>query len=183
MYKKTFFLYKNYAFSTIIDEIFLSQLYHPSLNLSNFKQVRSSWSNKDSPEKSLLSKIVTFKPTGTETLLILLSGNPVSPTLYLPILNLLDCPFQLHSTKKCAEGCTFSKFSILIFLFGLHIPSDFTVSQIGANIVIHLNDRYIDFDNTTTNDIYVYGKFVDIILDTENSINLATENGEVLIIQ
>ena len=70
-----------------------------------------------------------------------------------------------------------------IFLFGLHIPGDFTVTQIGSNIVIQLNDRYVDFDNTTTNDIYVYGKFVDIILDTENSINLATENGEVLIIQ
>lgn len=70
-----------------------------------------------------------------------------------------------------------------IFLFGLHIPGDFTVTQIDTNIVIYLNDRYIDFDNTTTNDIYVYGKFVDIILDTENSIDLATEDGEILIIQ
>jgi hypothetical protein len=79
------------------------------------------------------------------------------------------------------EDVTPENFEIL--LFGLHIPGDFIVNQIGTNVVITLNDEYIDFDNTTTTDIYVYGKFVDIILDTENSIDLATEDGEILIIQ
>lgn len=79
------------------------------------------------------------------------------------------------------EDVTPENFEIL--LFGLHIPGDFTVSQNGNNVVIKLNDEYIDFDNTTTNDIYVYGKFVDINLGTENSLNLLTEDGEEIIIQ
>jgi hypothetical protein len=69
-----------------------------------------------------------------------------------------------------------------IFVFGLHIPGDFIVEQVDNDVVITLNDAYIDFDNTTTNDIYVYGKFVDINLDTENSINLLTEDGEEIIL-
>ena len=62
------------------------------------------------------------------------------------------------------EDVTSDNFEIL--LFGLHIPGDFSIKQDGNNIVVILNDYYIDFDNTTISDIYVYGKFVDIILDT-----------------
>ena len=70
-----------------------------------------------------------------------------------------------------------------IFVFGLNIPTDYTVKQVDGNVEIKLNNNYIDFDTTTVNDIYVYGKFVDVILDTENSIDLTTEDGEVLIIE
>lgn len=69
-----------------------------------------------------------------------------------------------------------------IFLYGLHIPNDFSVKQIGNDIVVLLNDAYIDFDNTTIDDIYVYGKFADINLDTENLFDLLTEDGEEIII-
>jgi hypothetical protein len=79
------------------------------------------------------------------------------------------------------EDVTSDNFEIL--LFGLHIPGDFSIKQDGDNIVVILNDYYIDFDNVTINDIYVYGKFVDIILDTENLIDLTTEDGEALIIE
>lgn len=69
-----------------------------------------------------------------------------------------------------------------IIMFGLHIPTDFDVRQDGNNVVIVLNDNYIDFDNTTINDIYVCGKFMDIVLDTEDYVDLLTENGENIII-
>ena len=69
-----------------------------------------------------------------------------------------------------------------IFVFGLSISGNFNVNQIGNNIVITLNDEYIDFSNTTVHDIYVYGKFTDINLDTENLFNLLTEEGEEIII-
>ena len=54
------------------------------------------------------------------------------------------------------EGSTSSNFEILVF--GLHIPGNFTIKEVGSNVVITLNDRYIDFDNVTINDIYVIGK-------------------------
>jgi len=54
------------------------------------------------------------------------------------------------------EGATSSNFEILVF--GLHIPGNFTIKEVGSNVVITLNDRYIDFDNVTINDIYVIGK-------------------------
>jgi hypothetical protein len=46
-----------------------------------------------------------------------------------------------------------------VFVFGLQIPGDYTIKEIGNNIVITLNDKYIDFDNITLDDIYVIGKF------------------------
>jgi hypothetical protein len=46
-----------------------------------------------------------------------------------------------------------------IFVFGLQIPGDYTIKEIGQNVVISLNDKYIDFDNITLDDIYVIGKF------------------------
>ena len=46
-----------------------------------------------------------------------------------------------------------------IFVFGLNIPNNFSIKQIENDVVITLNDEYIDFDNTTANDIYVIGKF------------------------
>jgi len=58
------------------------------------------------------------------------------------------------------EGATSSNFEILVF--GLHIPGNFTIKEVESNVVITLNDRYIDFDNVTINDIYVIGKLKNI---------------------
>ena len=55
------------------------------------------------------------------------------------------------------EGASPNNFEVLVF--GLHIPGNFTIKEVGSNVVITLNDRYIDFDNVTINDIYVIGKF------------------------
>lgn len=55
------------------------------------------------------------------------------------------------------ESPTAENFEILTF--GLHIPGDYVINQIGNDIVITLNERYIDFDNITLGDIYVFGKF------------------------
>jgi hypothetical protein len=55
------------------------------------------------------------------------------------------------------EGAAADNFQILVY--GLHIPGDYTIKEVGDNVVITLNERYIDFDNVTINDIYVIGKF------------------------
>jgi len=78
------------------------------------------------------------------------------------------------------EGASPDNFEILVY--GLHIPGDFTIKEIGNDVVIKLNDEYIDFDSVTINDIYVIGKLVDIELDTENDIDILTENDENIII-
>lgn len=58
------------------------------------------------------------------------------------------------------EGASPNNFEVLVY--GLHIPGDYTIKEVGNNVVIKLNDEYIDFDNVTINDIYVIGKLVDI---------------------
>jgi hypothetical protein len=78
------------------------------------------------------------------------------------------------------EGASVDNFEILVY--GLHIPGDFTIKEIGNDVVITLNDEYIDFDSVTIDDIYVIGKLVDIELDTEDDIDILTENGENIII-
>ncbi len=78
------------------------------------------------------------------------------------------------------EGPSSDNFEVLVY--GLHIPGDYTITQIGNNVVVKLNDEYIDFDNVTINDIYVIGKLVDIPIAAENDIILSTENGLDLIV-
>jgi hypothetical protein len=78
------------------------------------------------------------------------------------------------------EGASPENFEILVY--GLHIPGNYTIKEIGNNVVITLNDEYIDFDNVTIDDIYVIGKLVDIELDTEDDIDILTENDENIII-
>ena len=78
------------------------------------------------------------------------------------------------------EGASPNNFEILVY--GLHIPGDFTLAEVGNNVVITLNDRYIDFDNVTINDIYVIGKIVDIPVSTEDNYNIITEDGLDIII-
>ncbi len=55
------------------------------------------------------------------------------------------------------EGATPNNFEILVF--GLHIPGDYRIYEQNGNVVVSLNDSYIDFDNVTIDDIYVIGKF------------------------
>ena len=55
------------------------------------------------------------------------------------------------------EGANSDNFEI--FVFGLQIPGDYTIVEINNNVVITLNDEYIDFDSVTLDDIYVIGKF------------------------
>jgi acetyltransferase-like isoleucine patch superfamily enzyme len=78
------------------------------------------------------------------------------------------------------EGASADNFEVLVY--GLHIPGNYTIKEVGNDVVITLNEQYIDYDNVTINDIYVIGKLVDIELDTENDIDILTENDENIII-
>jgi hypothetical protein len=84
------------------------------------------------------------------------------------------------TTDYGTEGASPENFEVLVF--GLHIPGDYTIENVGNNVVVTLNDEYIDFDNVTINDIYVIGKLVDIPIAAENDIILSTENDLDLII-
>lgn len=63
-------------------------------------------------------------------------------------------------TDYGTEGASPNNFEILVF--GLHIPGDYSIKDVGNDVIITLNNQYIDFDNVTINDIYVIGKLVDI---------------------
>jgi hypothetical protein len=78
------------------------------------------------------------------------------------------------------EGASADNFEILVY--GLHIPGNYTIKEIGNNVVITLNDEYIDFDNVTIDDIYVIGKLVDIPIATEDGFIITTEDGLDIII-
>lgn len=78
------------------------------------------------------------------------------------------------------EGASADNFEILVF--GLHIPGDYRIEEIGNNVVITLGGEYIDFDSVTINDIYVIGKLKDIPIGTESDIILLTENDEEIIL-
>jgi hypothetical protein len=78
------------------------------------------------------------------------------------------------------EGASPNNFEVLVF--GLHIPGDYTIKEVGNNVVITLNERYIDYDNVTINDIYVMGKLLDIPIATENDSIIITESGLDIII-
>lgn len=54
------------------------------------------------------------------------------------------------------EGASADNFELLVY--GLNIPGDYSVKEVGSDVVITLNGEYIDFDNVTLNDIYVMGK-------------------------
>jgi hypothetical protein len=78
------------------------------------------------------------------------------------------------------EGAHPNNFEVLVF--GLHIPGNYKIEEVGNNVVITLGGYYIDYDNVTINDIYVMGKLVDVILDTEDYFDLRTENDENIIL-
>ena len=78
------------------------------------------------------------------------------------------------------EGASPNNFEVLVF--GLHIPGNYTIKEVGNNVVITLNEQYIDYDNVTINDIYVMGKLVDIPIASEDGYNIITEDGLDIII-
>ena len=78
------------------------------------------------------------------------------------------------------EGASPNNFEVLVF--GLHIPGNYKIEEVGNNVVITLNEQYIDYDNVTVNDIYVMGKLKDIPIGTELDIVLSTENDEEIIL-
>ena len=78
------------------------------------------------------------------------------------------------------EGASSDNFEVLVY--GLHIPGDYIIKEVESNVVITLNDEYIDFDNVTINDIYVIGKLVDIPIATEDDSIIITESGLDIII-
>ena len=78
------------------------------------------------------------------------------------------------------EGASPNNFEVLVY--GLHIPGNYKIEEVGNNVVITLNDEYIDYDNVTVNDIYVMGKLKDIPIGTELDIVLSTENDEEIIL-
>ena len=78
------------------------------------------------------------------------------------------------------EGASPNNFEILVF--GLHIPGNYKIEEVGNNVVITLNEQYIDYDNVTINDIYVMGKLVDVPVATEDDSIIITESGLDIII-
>jgi hypothetical protein len=78
------------------------------------------------------------------------------------------------------EGASPNNFEVLVF--GLHIPGNYKIEEVGNNVVITLNEQYIDYDNVTINDIYVMGKLVDVPVATEDDSIIITEDGLDIII-
>jgi hypothetical protein len=78
------------------------------------------------------------------------------------------------------EGASPNNFEVLVY--GLHIPGNYKIEEVGNDVVITLNEYYIDYDNVTVNDIYVMGKLKDIPIGTELDIVLSTENDEEIIL-
>ena len=78
------------------------------------------------------------------------------------------------------EGASPNNFEVLVF--GLHIPGNYKIKEVGNNVVITLNEQYIDYDNVTVNDIYVMGKLVDVPVATEDDSIIITESGLDIII-
>ena len=78
------------------------------------------------------------------------------------------------------EGASPNNFEVLVY--GLHIPGNYKIEEVGNNVVITLNEEYIDYDNVTINDIYVMGKLVDVPVATEDDSIIITESGLDIII-
>jgi hypothetical protein len=78
------------------------------------------------------------------------------------------------------EGASPNNFEVLVY--GLHIPGNYTIREVGNDVVITLGGYYIDYDNVTINDIYVMGKLVDVPVATEDDSIIITEDGLDIII-
>jgi hypothetical protein len=78
------------------------------------------------------------------------------------------------------EGASPNNFEVLVY--GLHIPGNYKIEEVGNDVVITLNEYYIDYDNVTIDDIYVMGKLVDVSVATEDDSIIITESGLDIII-
>jgi hypothetical protein len=79
------------------------------------------------------------------------------------------------------EGASPNNFEVLVF--GLHIPGNYKIEEVGNDVVITLNEYYIDYNNVTVNDIYVMGKLVNVpVVTTETDLIIITEDGLDIII-
>ena len=87
--------------------------------------------------------------------------------------------YNVH-TDYGTSGVSSDNFEVLVY--GLHIPGDYTIKDVGNNVVVTLNDNYIDFDSVTIDDIYVIGKLIDVPIITEDGYNIITEDGLDIII-
>ncbi len=83
-------------------------------------------------------------------------------------------------TDYGTEGASPNNFEVLVY--GLHVPGNYKVEDIGNDVVITFCDKYIDYDNVSLDDIYVIGKLVDVPIIAENNTILSTENDLDLII-
>ncbi len=83
-------------------------------------------------------------------------------------------------TDYGTEGASPDNFEIMVY--GLHTPGNFKVEDVGNNVVITLGDRYIDFDNVTLSDIYVFGKLINVPVTTENNDIIISEGDDFDII-
>jgi hypothetical protein len=63
-------------------------------------------------------------------------------------------------TDYGTEGASANNFEVIVS--GLHIPGDYIITDVGNTVVITLGDRYIDFENTILDDIYVIGKLINL---------------------
>lgn len=64
--------------------------------------------------------------------------------------------YNMH-TDYGTEGASPNNFEVLVY--GLHVPGNYKVEDIGNDVVITFFDKYIDYDNVSLDDIYVIGKF------------------------
>jgi len=78
------------------------------------------------------------------------------------------------------DGANPDNFDVLVY--GLQIPGDYSIKEVENNVVVTLNNAYIDFDSVTIDDIYVIGKLVEIPIATENDSIIITEDGLDIII-
>jgi hypothetical protein len=69
-----------------------------------------------------------------------------------------------------------------IVVGGLYLPDIYNIYQSGSSVVIQLNENFIDYTDFSISDVMVYGKLLNIGLDTENGFDIDTELGENIII-
>jgi hypothetical protein len=168
----------------IITKINLKNLLSNDLiaNLSNIKMpTNTKFQSKSRPKPNNIS-VVNNKNTINNFYQEILenSARKVSRRVDEFDNNLNTLTINNVSLDYGTEGADADNFQILVY--GLHIPGNYTIKEVGNNVVITLNEQYIDYDNVTINDIYVMGKLKDIPIGTELDIVLSTENDEEIIL-
>jgi len=168
----------------IITKINLKNLLSNDLiaNLSNIKMPTNTKFQSKSRPKPNNANIVNNKNTINNFYQEILenSARKVSRRVDEFDNNLNTLTINNVSLDYGTEGADADNFQILVY--GLHIPGNYTIKEVGNNVVITLNEQYIDYDNVTINDIYVMGKLKDIPIGTELDIVLSTENDEEIIL-